>query len=163
MRNKKSPHSTSALRRRAAPACEMCMHAGGAVLWRDVACRVIIVDDPDYPGYCRVIWNAHVREMTDLPAAGQRHCMRVVLAVESALRKVLKPHKVNLASFGNMTPHLHWHVIPRYTHDAHFPNPIWGARQPAATRPPGPKLPPRWRKLLSAELAKSLRVRASTP
>jgi len=153
--------------RRRSPAavsvCELCAHAGGAVLWRDSACRVVVVDDPDYPGFCRVIWNAHVREMTDLPAAGQRHCMRVVLAVESALRKVFKPHKINLASFGNMTPHLHWHVIPRFEHDAHFPNPVWGRRKTAAYRRPPAKTPARWRKILGVELARSLRVRALPP
>jgi diadenosine tetraphosphate (Ap4A) HIT family hydrolase len=37
----------------------------------------------------------------------------------------MKPGKVNLASLGNQVPHLHWHVIPRYADDAHFPKPIW--------------------------------------
>ena len=113
-------------------ACELCTQAGGEVLWRDAKCRVVLVADPDYAGFCRVIWNTHVKEMTDLAAADQAHCMRVVLAVERALRNVLAPHKVNLAAFGNLTPHLHWHVIPRNAHDAHFPNPVWGERQ----RPP---------------------------
>jgi len=99
------------------------------VLWRDDKCRVVLVADPDHAGYCRVIWQAHLKEMTDLADADQLHCMRVVLAVERALRNVLKPHKINLAEFGNLTPHLHWHVIARDVHDAHFPNPIWGARQ----------------------------------
>jgi diadenosine tetraphosphate (Ap4A) HIT family hydrolase len=143
--------------------CELCSHPGGALLYRDDRCRVVLVDDPDYPGFCRVIWNAHVKEMTDLPADKQQHCMRVVLAVESALRKALKPHKINLASFGNMTPHLHWHVIPRFKHDAHFPNPVWGGRQPTARSRPGPKLPPQWRKSLAAELSKSLRIHALIP
>jgi diadenosine tetraphosphate (Ap4A) HIT family hydrolase len=52
--------------------------------------------------------------------------MSIVLAVEQALRRVLNPDKVNLASLGNMTPHLHWHVIPRFRDDRHFPNPVWG-------------------------------------
>jgi diadenosine tetraphosphate (Ap4A) HIT family hydrolase len=37
----------------------------------------------------------------------------------------MKPDKINLASLGNMTPHLHWHVIPRFVDDKHFPAPIW--------------------------------------
>ena len=37
-----------------------------------------------------------------------------------------KPDKVNIASFGNMVPHLHWHIIPRFEVDRHYPNPIWG-------------------------------------
>ena len=31
--------------------------------------------------------------------------------------------------FGNVVPHVHWHVIPRYTDDAHFPNAVWGERR----------------------------------
>ncbi len=95
----------------APPLCELCAQTGGELLWRDKRCRVVLVADPDYAGFCRVIWHAHVREMTDLTAAEQAHCMRVVFAVERALRDVLNPHKINLASLGNMTPHLHWHVI----------------------------------------------------
>ena len=112
--------------------CELCAQPGGDILWRDGRCRVVLVADPDYVGYCRVIWSAHVKEMTDLADSDQLHCMRVVLAVEQALRNVLKPHKINLAEFGNMTPHLHWHVIARNPHDAHFPDSIWGARRRAA-------------------------------
>ena len=53
--------------------------------------------------------------------------------VEQALREVMQPLKVNLASLGNLVPHLHWHVIPRYADDAHFPAPVWA---PAASLPP---------------------------
>lgn len=109
--------------------CELCATVGGHLLWEDNRCRVVLVDEPDYPGYCRVIWTAHVAEMTDLAAADRAHCMQVALAVESVLREQLAPDKVNLASLGNFTPHLHWHVIPRFHNDPHFPQSIWGSRQ----------------------------------
>jgi diadenosine tetraphosphate (Ap4A) HIT family hydrolase len=67
--------------------------------------------------------------MTDLPLAERRHLMNVVFAVESAVRQMLQPDKINLASLGNLTPHLHWHVIPRWRGDRHYPNPIWGEMQ----------------------------------
>jgi diadenosine tetraphosphate (Ap4A) HIT family hydrolase len=98
-------------------------------LWRDASLRVIRVDDPDYPAFCRVIWNTHVREMTDLGIRERKYLMAVVFAVEQALRELLSPEKVNLASFGNQVPHLHWHVIPRFGDDAHFPDPVWAARR----------------------------------
>ncbi|MCY1244752.1 hypothetical protein D9M72_578480 [compost metagenome] len=44
----------------------------------------------------------------------------------------MAPDKVNLAAFGNMVPHLHWHIIPRYRWDTHFPEAIWAAPQRAA-------------------------------
>ena len=119
-------------------ACELCDSDGGALIWRDARCRAVHVSEPGYPGYCRVIWNAHVAEMTALGADDRDHCMRVVFALETALRERLRPHKINLASLGNVTPHLHWHVIPRFHDDPHFPNPVWGQliRQPAPAEPP---------------------------
>jgi diadenosine tetraphosphate (Ap4A) HIT family hydrolase len=79
-----------------------------------------------------VIWNAHVREMTDLDPIDREHLMRVTFAVEAALRARLLPLKMNLASLGNQTPHLHWHVIPRFADDSHFPQPVWGEPQRAS-------------------------------
>ncbi|MBM3356353.1 MAG: HIT family protein [Betaproteobacteria bacterium] len=109
--------------------CELCVETGGTLLWRDERCRVVLVPEPGYPGYCRVIWNAHVREMTDLGEHERAAIMRVVFGVERVLRDLFAPEKVNLASFGNLTPHLHWHVIARFRDDPHFPGTVWGARQ----------------------------------
>jgi diadenosine tetraphosphate (Ap4A) HIT family hydrolase len=120
--------------------CPLCDTPAGTVLWQDDFCRVVLADEPDYPGFLRVILNAHVKEMTDLPAADQQALMRVVFAAEAALREVMQPDKVNLASLGNVVPHLHWHVIPRFADDPHFPNPVWGARQRDAPHAAPPDL-----------------------
>lgn len=107
--------------------CPLCQSSGEQVLWRDTVLRVIRVDDPDYPAFCRVILNRHVKEMTDLPADERQRFMQAVYAVETALRELLAPDKINLASLGNQVPHLHWHVIPRFADDRHFPDPVWAA------------------------------------
>ena len=130
--------------------CDLCESDGGRILWRDDLCRVVLVADPDYPGFCRVILNRHVAEMTDLPPGERARLMETVFAVEQALRATLAPHKVNLASLGNVTPHLHWHVIPRYIDDRHFPNPIWGASQRASGR----RLAQDWEEHLVTQLAR---------
>ena len=116
--------------------CELCGKVGGALVWEDALCRVVNVNDPDYVGFCRVILKRHVAEMTDLTHDEQLHVMQIVLAVEASLRRLYQPDKINLASLGNVTPHLHWHVIPRWQDDRHFPNPIWGEvqREPAPAR-----------------------------
>lgn len=103
------------------------------MLWRGRRLRVILADDAAYPGCCRVIWTAHVREMTDLDPRDRTALMDAVWTVEGALRALLDPLKINLASLGNQVPHLHWHVIPRFADDAHFPDAVWaGARRPGA-------------------------------
>ena len=105
--------------------CELCDVNTGEVIFGSARWRVSLVDDVNYPGFCRVVWNAHVKEMTDLSDSERNEFMHAVWAVEQVVRDVMVPHKINLASFGNIVPHLHWHIIPRYTDDAHFPNPVW--------------------------------------
>ena len=111
----------------ASASCELCVSPGGDLLWENSLCCVVCIDDTDYPGFCRVILKRHVCEMTDLPLAEQAEIMRIVFATEATLRMLLKPDKINLASLGNMCPHVHWHVIPRWENDCNFPNPIWGS------------------------------------
>lgn len=105
--------------------CELCEVDGGELIVKTEKFRVVLIDDANYPGFCRVIWNAHVKEMTDLAIPDRSAMMQAVCKVEQAIREVMQPHKINLASLGNMVPHLHWHVIPRYQDDAHFPSPVW--------------------------------------
>jgi diadenosine tetraphosphate (Ap4A) HIT family hydrolase len=133
--------------------CDLCDTVGGKLLWQDEALRVVYVDEPGYSGYCRVIWKAHVAEMTDLDEDQRMRCLRAVFAVESLLRELLSPDKINLASLGNFTPHMHWHVIPRFRHDPHFPQAIWGERQRDPAAPPTNVVP------LQEKLAKGLSQR----
>jgi diadenosine tetraphosphate (Ap4A) HIT family hydrolase len=134
--------------------CELCELKVEPV-YRDDKLSVILVDDPAYPGFCRVIWNAHVKEMSDLAPADRLALNDAVWHVELALRDVMAPGKVNVASLGNVVPHLHWHVIPRYADDAHFPNPVWAE---AVRRTEAPVLAARRALLpkLSAEIVRRM-------
>ncbi len=107
--------------------CELCDASGGEELFRDAKLRVVAVtgSEAHYRGFCRVIWNAHVKELTDLAREDRNRFMDAVYRVETALRSSLNPDKMNVASLGNVTPHLHWHVIPRFSNDGAFPKPIW--------------------------------------
>ena len=111
--------------------CELCAPSA-PVAWAGPKFSVIIVDDASYPGFCRVVWREHVREMSDLASEDRLLLNEAVYQVELAVREVMHPLKVNVASLGNVVPHLHWHIIPRYADDAHFPAPVWAqaARQP---------------------------------
>ena len=110
------------------PACVLCEGDGGRLVWRNDRCRVILADEPDYPGFVRVIWQAHMAdEFSDLTAQDRQDLMAVVNRGRAGgPYAVMQPTKINLAALGNMVPHLHWHVIPRYADDAHFPGAVWG-------------------------------------
>ena len=111
--------------------CELCRNAGGEVVAQTRQWRVVRVVDAAFPAFYRVIWNPHVAEFSDLSPADRGECMDVVTRVERVLREQLSPTKVNLASLGNVVPHLHWHVIARFAWDSHFPGPVWAGSQRA--------------------------------
>ena len=113
--------------------CPLCSPDDGTsvhLVARSREWRVVrVLDTPDHPAFWRVIWNDHVAELTDLVPAQRSILMQTVCKVEAVVRRELQPLKVNLASLGNVVPHLHWHVVARWAEDPHFPQPIWGGRQ----------------------------------
>lgn len=115
--------------------CALCADEGGTLVWRNDALRVVLVNEPQLPGYTRIIWHEHIPEMTDLGVREREEMMQAVFLVENVQRQLLQADKVNLASLGNMTPHVHWHIMPRWRDDPWFPNSIWAAptvREPMA-------------------------------
>ncbi len=90
---------------------------------------LVEIDDPSYSAYYRVEHIQHVKEMTDLEEKDRMELMQVVFTVESAIRTCYKPDKINLASLGNLTPHVHWHIIPRFKNDNHYPGSIWSKQK----------------------------------
>ena len=136
------------------PSCVLCQEPGGSVVVLLDGCRIILPDEPETPGFTRVVLQDHVREMTDLPEAGRQALMAVVFRVEQVMRDTLAPDKVNLASLGNQVDHLHWHVIPRYRTDARFPAPVWAGAQRTAVGLPDALAIARYRQALEQAFAR---------
>jgi diadenosine tetraphosphate (Ap4A) HIT family hydrolase len=99
------------------------------VIWQNTQLRVVWGSEADHPCLVQVIWQSHATELCDLTADEKNQLMHAVFAVETAMKRVLSPKKLNLASLGNWVPHVHWHIIPRWDDDAHWPNSIWAAKQ----------------------------------
>ena len=106
--------------------CPLCNSAGGILLLEKNGWRVIRAEEENYPAFYRVVVNEHVAEWSDLSATERAAGMELMLGVEEVLREQLQPRKINLASLGNVVPHLHWHIIARFDWDSHFPAPVWG-------------------------------------
>jgi diadenosine tetraphosphate (Ap4A) HIT family hydrolase len=49
--------------------------------------------------------------------------------IERLMIAYYAPDKINIASFGNMLPHVHWHIMARFKEDSCFPEPMWGKIQ----------------------------------
>jgi len=61
--------------------------------------------------------------------------------IEKAMLDYFCPEKINIASFGNMLPHVHWHIMARFKEDDYFPEPMWGSKQREGFVVPAPMEP----------------------
>lgn len=115
--------------------CPLChVNEASRQIWQNDSLRIVWGAEADHPCLVQVVWQAHAQEMCDLSPADKEHVMQAVFAVEAAMKAVFKPKKLNMASLGNWVPHLHWHIIPRWEDDAHWPNSIWAAKQRDASQ-----------------------------
>ena len=88
-------------------------------------------------GYTLVIWRGrHVNEPTELSDAEAAGYWAEVLAVARGLITAFRPMKMNYETLGNSLPHLHTHLVPRYTAD---PRP--GQPFPLSAQAPAEKIP----------------------
>ena len=112
-----------------AAGCPLCDAAGGPLVFEGDKFRLVRAEESGYPAFYRIVWRDHVREFSDLGDADRALCLDAVVTAERVLREHLQPAKVNLATLGNMVPHLHWHVIARFEWDPAWPAPVWAAPQ----------------------------------
>ncbi len=49
--------------------------------------------------------------------------------IEAKMLEYFKCNKINIASFGNYVPHVHFHIMARFNDDNFFPEPMWGKKQ----------------------------------
>ena len=88
-------------------------------------CYVLLSRDQFFPGYTLVFTREHVTELFHLDPPGRCGVMEEVSRVSAALDRIYRPAKMNYELLGNMAPHMHWHLVPRFTSDALWPRPIW--------------------------------------
>lgn len=103
--------------------CPLCNPANEHLLYSNDLFRVILVND--IPGFLRIILNKHVKELSDLPKEEALLITKEIIRLEKALKKHIRPDKINVATLGNYVPHLHIHIIPRFINDPWWPDSIW--------------------------------------
>jgi diadenosine tetraphosphate (Ap4A) HIT family hydrolase len=80
-------------------------------------------------GYCVLMYRGHAIELHQVPPEKQAAFMRDLLKAGAAIARVFNPIKMNYQLLGNLIPHLHWHLIPRYYGDPAPGRPLdWGSR-----------------------------------
>lgn len=109
--------------------CELCASPLPREIWRGRRFTAIDASSEDFPAFVRIVCNRHAAEMTDLDEEETHELFALLAAIERAMRECLKADKINWAQFGNVVPHLHWHIVARWRDDAYYPECPWGVRQ----------------------------------
>ncbi|SFV60759.1 Diadenosine tetraphosphate (Ap4A) hydrolase and other HIT family hydrolases [hydrothermal vent metagenome] len=69
------------------------------------------------------------KEMSEVPADIKFDIYYLLDVIEKEMLAYYRPKKINIASFGNYLPHVHWHIMARFEEDSYFPEPMWGKKQ----------------------------------
>ena len=86
---------------------------------------VILNRDQFFPGYSLLFTKNHVTELFHLDRDVRTGLMEEVSRVAKAVYDVFSPAKINYELLGNMVPHIHWHIVPRFASEPIWPRPIW--------------------------------------
>jgi diadenosine tetraphosphate (Ap4A) HIT family hydrolase len=86
---------------------------------------VVLNRDQYFPGYTLLFTKRHVTELFHLDQTVRAGLMEEVSIVAKALHTQFQPDKINYELLGNMVPHIHWHLVPRFASDPLWPRPIW--------------------------------------
>jgi len=69
------------------------------------------------------------KEMSEVPNSIKHELYTLLDLIEKEMIDYYAPKKINIASFGNYVPHVHWHIMTRFEEDSYFPEPMWGIKQ----------------------------------
>lgn len=69
------------------------------------------------------------KELGDVPLGLRKKLWETYDLIEYEMQRYYNPEKINMASFANVLPRVHIHVMARFKEDSYFPNPMWGAKQ----------------------------------
>ena len=85
--------------------------------------------DQAFEGYTFLPLKWHEEELYKLADKDRKQFLEDMSLVANALSKAFKPDKMNYELLGNSMPHLHWHLVPRYTSDPMWGRPIWAGNR----------------------------------
>ena len=92
----------------------------------------IEIEESEIP-WLKIFTQYPYKEMSEVPAHIKLEIYDLLDHIEKEMIAYFNPDKINIASFGNYVPHVHWHIMARFKDDSCFPEPMWGKKQRNAT------------------------------
>ncbi len=88
----------------------------------------IQIENSEIP-WLKIFTNKHYKEFSECDFESKNAILKALDIIEKKMLSYYKPTKINIASFGNYVPHLHFHIMARFEQDSFFPEPMWGKKQ----------------------------------
>ncbi|MEQ3638623.1 MAG: HIT domain-containing protein [Alteromonas sp.] len=95
-------------------------------------CRVLLMNDKQFPWLILVPMRNNIAEIIDLPEQEQQTLLAESAKVSTVLQQVFSPYKLNVGALGNVVRQLHVHHVARFENDVAWPKPVWGSQAPVA-------------------------------
>jgi diadenosine tetraphosphate (Ap4A) HIT family hydrolase len=111
--------------------CPLCAPRAASNEHWDLVSRLSVASmylakNQSYRGQSLVIFDSHHASVPSQlsPDEWRAFCADLYIA-QSAVSRTVRPDHMNIELLGNVVPHLHWHVVPRYRNDSRWGSPIW--------------------------------------
>lgn len=88
----------------------------------------IEIENSEIP-WLKIFTNEPIKEFSFCDTKTKEEIWKYLDLIEKEMLKYFKPDKINIASFGNYVPHVHFHIMARFKEDSFFPEPMWGKKQ----------------------------------
>jgi len=102
------------------------MMAGSNIIYEDEKFYVE-VEESEIP-WLKIFTKEQYYELGDMPKELRVELWEIYDILEREMRDYYNPKKINMASFANMLPRVHIHIMARFSEDSYFPNPMWGEK-----------------------------------
>lgn len=79
--------------------------------------------------WLKIFTHEHRKEFSQCSRQERMMVFDALDLIEKEMLAYFKPEKINIASFGNILPRVHWHIMARFQNDSYFPEPMWGVKQ----------------------------------
>ncbi len=88
----------------------------------------IEIEESEIP-WLKIFTNKDIKEFSQCDNETKLEILRCLDIIEKEMLSYYEPEKINIASFGNYVPHVHFHIMARFKEDSYFPEPMWGKKQ----------------------------------